>query len=358
LEGIGDLCVSFLPLSTAFFPLSSFYLFVSSQMDFKSKILSELETMRLGESGSAEGKFKALAYKKAIESIKAFAGPVTEAIVLKDLKGIGAKIYLKIQEIVATGSLKAATEMKKSSDVGAMEALLGVYGIGPVKAKALIKAGITSIGALRTAADTDASLLTEAQKIGLRFYESGLERIPRAEMVGHEEILKSLLPSVLSGTIVGSYRRGAVTSGDVDMLVSYGLGLETKVVNKAFQTFVAALEKAYTVFPLATGRKKWMGFVQLRGGPGRRLDLLLTPPEELPYAILYFTGSDTFNVAMRKHATTLGYTMNEHAITKVSATAKDIPVMTKEEDIFAFLGLRYIPPTERVNAEQIIPSTS
>jgi hypothetical protein len=29
--------------------------------------------------------------------------------------------------------------------------------------------------------------------------------------------------------------------------------------------------------------------------------------------------------------------------------------MEKEEDIFAFLKLKYIPPTERVGPEQIIP---
>jgi len=305
--------------------------------------------MQLGESG-----FKALAYKKAIDSLKAFEGPIVSAESVKDIKGVGAKIYAKIQEIIATGGLVAATEMKAKSDVGAIEAFLGVHGIGPVKAKDLVAAGITSIAALRTSATADASLLTDAQTIGLRFYESSQLRIPRGEMEAHEATLKSLLPATLSGTIVGSYRRGAADSGDIDMLVSYADGAKTAQAQKAFQALITALSSRYTVFPLASGKKKWMGFLQVADGIGRRLDLLLTPPEELPYAILYFTGSDKFNVAMRKYVTTLGYTMNEHTMKKVNMSAKDIPIMRSEEDIFSFLGLRFIPPTERVNQAQII----
>jgi DNA polymerase/3'-5' exonuclease PolX len=196
--------------------------------------------------------------------------------------------------------------------------------------------------------------LTAAQTTGLRFYESSQLRIPRTEMTEHEAVLKSLIPALLNGTSVGSYRRGAADSGDSDMLVSYAPSTDVKAAQKAFQALVAALATRYVVFPLASGKTKWMGFLQTGAGVGRRLDLLLTPPEEMPYAILYFTGSDRFNVAMRKHATTLGYTMNEHTMKKVAAEAKDIPTMTKEEDIFTFLGLRYIPPTERVNHDQII----
>lgn len=110
-----------------------------------------------------------------------------------------------------------------------------------------------------------------------------------------------------------------------------------------------------------------MGYVQLPGGTVRRLDLMLTPPSEYAYAILYFTGSDKFNIAFRSHCLTLGYTLNEHALTAkateavggagasaAAAAAKPIPLLEKEEDIFAFVGLRYVPPNERVDGKQIV----
>jgi len=91
-------------------------------------------------------------------------------------------------------------------------------------------------------------------------------------------------------------------------------------------------------------------------GKARRLDLLVTPDEEYAYAMLYFTGSDRFNVACRQHALTMGYTLNEHKITPLYSTASAIPYMKTEKDIFTFLGLRYIEPSKRIN--QISPIKS
>ena len=321
-------------------------------IDFKTTILSALDTMRLGEMAAEGGKFKALAYKKAIDSIRRFEGTVTSADQLKSLDGIGKKIYDKIVEILATGHLAAADRMKEHSDIGAMSALLGVHGIGPVKAKELIKAGITTIAGLRDAVSADPAVLNDTQSLGLKYYEAGLERIPRDEMICQEALLKLLLPATLNGTIVGSYRRGAANSGDIDMLLSYDSYVSDKDAGKAFKALVESLGRTYTVDKLAGGVKKWMGYIHCEGGIPRRLDLLLTPPAEYPYAILYFTGSDKFNVAMRKHALTLGYSLSEHGIKTVSSLV--VPVMRREEDIFGFLGLRYIPPTERVDERQIV----
>jgi len=355
LQIVKDSAIPFFSFITfLFFPFFPFFPFFLSTMsvDFKPTILSALDTMRLGELAAEGGKFKALAYKKAIDSIRRFEGTVTSAEQLKGVDGVGKKIYDKIVEILATGRLASAERMKERSDVGAMEALLGVHGIGPVKAKDLIKAGITTIALLRAEVAKDPSVLNDTQKLGLKYYEAGLERIPRAEMIQHETLLKSLLPPTLSGTIVGSYRRGAANSGDIDMLVSYDPSVSEKDAGKAFKTLVSGLGGAYTVEKLAGGAKKWMGYIHTAGATPRRLDLLLTPPDEYPYAILYFTGSDKFNVAMRKYALTLGYSLSEHGIKVIKA--KEVPLLRKEEDIFAFLGLRYIPPTERVDAQQIV----
>jgi DNA polymerase/3'-5' exonuclease PolX len=102
-----------------------------------------------------------------------------------------------------------------------------------------------------------------------------------------------------------------------------------------------------------------MGYVRLHPDlPARRLDMMIVSPEEYPFAILYFTGSDKFNMAMRGYCHTLGYTLNEHRIAATEPGRRAPPLMVKEEDIFEFLGLQYIPPTERVDALQIIKKTA
>jgi DNA polymerase (family 10) len=101
-----------------------------------------------------------------------------------------------------------------------------------------------------------------------------------------------------------------------------------------------------------------MAICSIETGRNRRLDLLLTPYEEYAYAILYFTGSDKFNVAFRQYALTKGYTLNEHTLTPTSPASPQPPPMQSEADIFRFLGLQYIEPQNRINSNQIIPIVS
>jgi DNA polymerase/3'-5' exonuclease PolX len=97
-----------------------------------------------------------------------------------------------------------------------------------------------------------------------------------------------------------------------------------------------------------------MAISRMYKGKARRLDLLMTPDEEYAYAILYFTGSDRFNVAFRQYALDKGYTLNEHTLTPIKEGVKEVPYMKTEQDIFKFLGLRYIAPAYRVDGNQII----
>jgi DNA polymerase/3'-5' exonuclease PolX len=81
----------------------------------------------------------------------------------------------------------------------------------------------------------------------------------------------------------------------------------------------------------------------------------MTPDEEYAYALLYFTGSDRFNVAFRQYTLDRGYSLNEHTLTKVRDGVKEVPYMESEKDIFKFIGLRYIEPSKRIDSKQIIP---
>ena len=334
--------------------LSVLRMSAATSVDYAPQILEALETMRLGVLASKDkvARFKAAAYKKAMGAIEA-ARPITRPEDVKGLAGVGKEIQAKVTEIIATGGLAAAERVKERTDIGALELFMGIHGVGPAKARALVEAGYRSLADLHTAISTTPKLLTAAQKLGLKHYADARLRIPRAEIVEHEAFLKHWLPAWMPGTIVGSYRRGAANSGDIDLLLTYAEGTEenaSKWLGALIESFIIS---GYVVDTLVSGPKKWMGYVRLEGNPVRRLDILITPPVESPYAVLYFTGSDKFNIAFRKHCLTRGYSLNEHTLTPVREGMPAPPVMTREEDIFTFVGLLYVPPTERVDGRQI-----
>ena len=317
-------------------------------MDAKKKIIDSLEILRIRDIQSGE-KFSALAYSKAIKELKKL-DTISDEKDVEGLPGVGAKIKLKIKEIFETGELRAASEAKKDLSIDLYQDLLNVYGIGPVKAKELIQTDkVTSIANLRERQE----LLNDKQKLGLKYYEDALERIPYEEMKLHEKKIMEAIQAPIEATIVGSYRRGAETSGDIDVLIKIPADFTKKQQKETLEYLVKTYsEHKYIVDVLALGDKKCMAFVKL-GNKARRLDLLITPEKEYPYALLYFTGSDDFNVAFRKYALTKGYTLNEHTLSP-KTDAKEVPTLNTEKDIFDFLGLVYKEPVQRINENSVV----
>lgn len=322
--------------------------------DYKETIIDALEVMSKKEVAAKEPnyQFKVRAYKKVIEQLKSHSEAITSYKDVQNIDGIGVKISLKIKEIFETGSLKAAEKAKKEYNIGAYDSFLNIYGVGPVKAKELIDLGITTIEQLRT---DPKKYLNEKQQLGLKYYEDLLERIPRSEMLQHEGVLLKALPSFLKGQLVGSFRRNSETSGDIDVIIRYPNNMSHKTAQAAFDKYILNLTKdGYIKEILAHGEKKCMAICALsKSGKARRLDLLLTSEEEYPYAVLYFTGSDKFNVAFRQFALDNGYTLNEHKMTPIKKGVLEPLNITEEEDIFNFLGLAYVEPWQRLSGDDI-----
>jgi DNA polymerase/3'-5' exonuclease PolX len=329
---------------------------MAATTDHKKVIIDSLEILRKRDTANKEV-FSARAYAKVIAQLKTHEPPITSYEDLNNIKGIGAKMEKKIKEILETGVLESAQKAKEAYNIEALEALQNIYGVGPTAATALVKAGITSIEQLRDAIKENPKLLNDKQKIGLKYYEDLLERIPRDEMVEHHRIIKDLKPDTMTDyeiQIVGSYRREAITSGDIDVLIRVPSNVNSKIAKNNLALYVKALEEAgYIKEILALGEHKCMA-ISKTDVVARRLDLLMTPDEEYAYALLYFTGSDRFNVAFRQYTLDMGYSLNEHTLTKVRDGVKEVPYMESEKDIFKFIGLRYIEPSKRIDSKQII----
>ena len=323
--------------------------------DYRSIIISEFDTLRKADIARKKP-FQAKAYAKVIEHLKALPGPIYSLNDVKEIEGAGAKIKDKMKEIIETGSLKAAAEAKKEVNLDAYEALQRIHGVGPVKAKDLIASGIRSIAELRTALASDATVLNDVQKMGLKYYEASQERIPRPEMEQHELRITTDLDPSFQAVVVGSYRRGLPDSGDIDVLMTLPSSMTEAKQKELFVATVEGLkQKGYIVDTLAQGPKKFLGYVKLSpGAKPRRLDLLMSPPNEFAYAILYFTGSQNFNVAFRRHAQDKGYTINEHTMKPTKEGVPPVPAMRSEKDIFDFLELAFVEPQDRRGVAEVV----
>lgn len=328
-------------------------------MDYKDTIIKIFKFLINREKFNNEP-YKVRAYEKVLvqledkESIRSMED-------LTDVEGIGVKIKAKLEEIFATGTYSQYREFSETDISVAYKELLQIYGIGPKKAKELVNSGIYSIAQLREEFGKNPSLLNEAQVLGLQYYEDSIERIPRSEMVLHNNYLKLYARKFdLEACITGSYRRGMPSSGDIDCLIRYqSEDFTPKEAVETFNEYIDKLiENEYIIAILSRGDKKCLCFAKIKESNGlsgskaskdkvRRLDLLLTTPQEYPYALLYFTGSKQFNISMRKHALEYGYSLSEHSLTNVSSKKKVTGLYT-EKDIFDFLDIKYVVPEKRV----------
>jgi NAD-dependent DNA ligase/DNA polymerase/3'-5' exonuclease PolX len=294
--------------------------------------------------------FRARAYQKAQETIMSVNEDIINLDQLKGKPNIGPTIMEKLEEFIKTGTLKVI-EREKNNPIN----ILGeIYGVGPKKAKELVSAGVTNIEQLRANQD---SLLNATQKTGLKYYEDILKRIPRSEIVQYDAIFKNAFNHVKTGLdckyeIVGSYRRGAQTSGDIDVIL-------TSSNPRIFVDFVDYLIKEGIILEvLSRGPSKCLVIAKIvDSDTARRVDFLYASPEEFPFSILYFTGSKIFNTVMRHQALNKNLTMNEHGLYSLVGKKKEDKVEHKfsnERDIFDYLGIEYKEPEERIDGRAVV----
>ena len=305
--------------------------------------LNELEDIMLKKGEP----FRAKAYRSASESIINYENDIYSPDDLSDTPKIGPTIISKLNEYVETGKIKLLEDERKNP----ANQLAKVYGIGPKKAREFVEKGVSTIEGLRSRDD-----LTMAMKIGLLYFDDIEKRIPRSEIDVYyteiDKIFTEVAPPESSFSIVGSYRREAKTSGDIDIIVS-------NVANNrlTFEGFIDGLiAKKIIIEVLSRGKTKSLTVTKLPNKPARRVDFLYAPPDEYPFAILYFTGSKNFNTAQRHHALKMGYSLNEHGLyhtVNSKKTTKVDHVFQSEKDIFKYLGMEYVEPDKRIDSRSI-----
>jgi DNA polymerase (family 10) len=289
--------------------------------------------------------FRARNYEKAARSVRGWGEDISrlDAKGLRVIPGVGASIAAKIAEYLATGHIAALDELRARIPSGVLE-LTRVPGLGPKRALQLNHdLGVSSVDELAAAVQAGrleglagfGARSEERIASGIEVYRQGRERV-LLDVALHTATAMVAAMSAVPGcqrcAYAGSLRRWRETVGDVDIL--------------AAADDSAPLMAAFTALPevaavIASGPTK----TSIRTSAGLQVDLRVVQLDAWGAALQYFTGSQAHNVAVRQIAIRQKLKLSEYGL--FDNETGDLIVSRTEEEVYARLGLAWIPPAMR-----------
>jgi DNA polymerase (family 10) len=285
---------------------------------------------------------------------------------LQELVGVGESSAEKIAQFLDTGSMKAYEELVEGFPLGALD-LLRIPHVGPKTVGRLMRdKGIESIAELEKAISKGE--LEGMPGLGAKSIENmkaGIEFLRRSEgriLLGKalpvaQEIVRELKERVELEAVepAGSLRRMRETIGDIDILTTVKARAakakgRAKAGEKEEVPGGEEVVKAFTSLQnvaevLAAGGTKG----SIRTEEGLQVDLRVMRPESFGAALVYFTGSKAHNIKIRGIAQDKGLKINEYGVFKGT---KHVAGKT-ERDVYATLGLPWIPPELREDRGEV-----
>lgn len=310
-------------------------------------------------------RFRIIAFQNAAESIRSLPQDINAldaAGELTSIPGVGKGIAEAIHNLLTTGSDPEFDALFAQVPQGVVE-MMQVPEMGPKKARRLWEElGIDSVEALRAAAE--AGKLRSLKGFGPKSEEKilkGIELLVKRTEQGTDvrmplglarplalrliSELQERLPAVALERIeiAGSLRRWKETIGDVDILC---VSAQPASVMEAFRSLPAVAD--------VVGAGDTKSSVVL--GNGLQVDLRVVERKHWGAALQYFTGSKEHNVALREIALKQGWSLNEYGLTATgdgAAPAGEQRFFEEEAELYAFLGLEWIPPELREHRGEV-----
>jgi DNA polymerase lambda len=273
------------------------------------------------------------------------------------------------------------------------------------QASKLVNDGYTNIDQVLRDVKIGEVELDRNQLVGVECYEDILEKmgVEEVEKIGAIicDTVKKLYPSA-EARIMGSYRRGKESCGDVDIHVTHpeyekqvpeealgkivdtlwreehisfhltylpgmetGYGYESDhkssryVPEKAWEN--NSKEKASPRGKAREGRSSSSSYMGVFNSPTetnkrRRVDIKFYPYRERIFAALYFTGNGHFNRSMRLLAARqFDFTLNDHGLFKRGTQDRVMEEASHEKEVFDKLGIQYREPEDRDCFDAVVP---
>jgi DNA polymerase (family X) len=296
--------------------------------------------------------FRVRAYQRAAQTLETLAEDVAalaERGELTKLPGIGRELAALITEYLQTGRL-APLDTLRAELPPAFLTLLEIRGLGPKTARLLWeRLGVGTVERLEELCRSGEILQVPGvrQKTsenilkGIALWKAGRARMP----VSQARRVAALVVDALRAhggvdriEVAGSLRRLRETVKDVDILVTSTQPL------RVIGTLVS-LPSVTEV--LARGDTK----ASVRHQDGVQIDLRVVEPAAFGAALQYFTGSKDHNVRLREMARRRGLTISEYGVFE-ERTGTRVAGAT-EEDVYAAVGLPWIPPELRENTGEL-----
>jgi len=303
--------------------------------------------------------FRIRSYRNAAQAIENLTEQIKDLIgepkKILAIAGIGKGMLQNLQELFRDGQLGMQNELLKKYHPSMLQ-LLKIQGLGP-KTIALIWSahqicdvdGVEKLA--REGKIRELPRMGEKHELKLLKAIEDYRRISGRFLIDAAEAEAGKLTEYLAKfpgfdkiTPAGSLRRGRETAGDLDILATGAACCSAEEREKAVQ-YVAQYPPLMSI--IAQGDNK----ISFRLRNDMQVDVRLLPPDSFGAAMQYFTGSKAHNVALRQRALKMGYTLNEYSLADLK-TEKPVAGKT-EEEIYAKLGLDYIPPELRENLGEI-----
>ena len=310
-----------------------------------SEIARVLERLAIRLEIEGANPFRVRAYREGARVVSEQAEPMTALAAtpgaLEALKGIGKDLAGKIRDLAGTGRTELDDELRAKIPDAVVD-FTDLQGLGPKRVKTLFETlGIRDREALEQAAKD--GKLRGLPGFGEKVEQNVLKALATASQFAGRMLLADAWPlahalrervaavkGVKQAELAGSFRRRRETIGDLDLLVTGGDG---DAVMDAFAGHDSVLE--------VIGRGDTKCSVRLKGG--LQVDLRVVPAASFGAALMYFTGSKQHNIELRKLAIDKGWSLNEYGLTKGEKTL----AARTEEEVYAKLGLAWIPPELR-----------
>ncbi|RKN06471.1 helix-hairpin-helix domain-containing protein [Streptomyces radicis] len=294
--------------------------------------------------------FKQRAYEKAARAIRGHPRDIggLDAAGLRDIPGVGASIADKVEEYLRTGRVQAFDATRAAVPPG-VRRLMSIPSLGPKKAMTLYRErGITGVDELVEA--INAGRLSGLSGFGPRTREKILRGVAVARETGGRMLLDAahdLADEAAQGLVAagceratwaGALRRMRETVGSVDLVAA------ARDPGPVLEAFTALPFAARTV---EVGRVR----AAVATAGGQRVTVRVVAPDGWGAGLAHATGARAHVAALRERAARRGLRFAPDGLVDVDAGER--VATATEEELYAALGLDWVPPTLRENRGEI-----
>ncbi|XP_035866231.1 DNA-directed DNA/RNA polymerase mu isoform X4 [Phyllostomus discolor] len=271
-----------------------------------------------------------------------------------------------LSELLEHGVCEEVERVRRSERYQSMKLFTQIFGVGVRTADRWYREGLRTLDDVRGRVPR----LTGQQQAGLRHHQDLSMPVQRPDAEALQQVVETVVVQALPGatvTLAGGFRRGKLQGHDVDLLITHPQeGQEAGLLPRVMCSLQQQGLVLYQQHQLSRSRdpthltrrshtmdtfERSFCIFRLPRPPGAtwkavRVDLVVAPISQFPFALLGWTGSKHFERELRQFSRKeRGLWLNSHGL--FDPEQKALLRAAAEEDVFRHLGLAYLPPEQR-----------